>query len=103
MKGISSTLVIIVTVIVVLVAALVVLTIFTGGVQPVVDITTQRNMCIQQAAVVCQSIGQLPPTWEATIEYRKGDDIVKTDSCKKLAGCECNPKTHKLTGCITNG
>ncbi len=107
MKGISTTLVIIVTAIVILVAALVVLTIFGGGIQPVVDLTTQRNLCLQQGAATCSSIGQMPPTWKAKIQYREGDNIITTETCESITGCTgCwrNPTTgrYELQGCTVS-
>jgi hypothetical protein len=99
MKGISTTLVIIVTAIVILVAALVVLTIFGGGITPIVDLTTQRNICLQQAASICQTTGKMPPTWDTTFQYREGDQV-KTGSCEDLPGLTgCGCQDYKLTGC----
>ncbi len=94
MKAISTTLIIVVTVIVVLVTALVVLTIFTGGVRPIVDLTTQKNLCLQQASVSCMSTGKMPATWHTQFEViENGQKVTKT--CKGLEGlgtCECNDK-----------
>jgi hypothetical protein len=106
MKGISTTLVIIVTAIVILVAALVVLTIFGGGIQPVVDLTTQRNLCIQQGAATCSTTGQMPPTWKVELQYREGNAVVK-GTCEDITGCTgCikNPTTGKyeLQGCTVS-
>lgn len=96
MKGISTTLIIIVTAIVILVAALVVLTIFGSGIQPIVDITVARNTCLQQAGVTCTASNQMPVTWTAALQYRDAG-VVVIGSCKVAAGCsscgECFPIT----------
>lgn len=88
MKGISATLIIIVTAIVVLVAALVVLTIFGGGVQPIVDMTSARNICLQQASQSCTITGNLPQSWNVPLTVRKGNDVVHLPcSSAELANC----------------
>lgn len=88
MKAISSTLVIIVTVIVVLIAALVVLTIFGSGVQPIVDMASARNLCLQQVAQSCTILGTVPQSWNVPLTVRKGNDVVQLPcSSAELAGC----------------
>ncbi len=88
MKGISATLVIIVTAIVVLIAALVVLTIFGGGMQPVVDLTSARNICLQQVSQSCALTGDLPQSWNVPLTVRRGSDIMHIPcSSAELAGC----------------
>ncbi len=90
MKGISTTLVIIVTAIVILIAALVVLTIFGGGIQPIVDITEARNLCMQQAAVTCQATNKMPPAWNGDLWYTVGGVRTK-GSCRVIAECNDCP------------
>ena len=90
MKGISTTLIIVVTAIVILVAALVVLSIFGQGITPITDITQARNICQQQVAVTCQAIGQVPPTWHQNT-MRQGDIMVScselVDNCRDCTTC----------------
>jgi hypothetical protein len=86
MKGISATLIIIVTAIVILIAALVVLTIFGSGITPIVDLTAQKNICLQQAGVTCQTTKQMPPTWNAQVQYTK-DGKIEQGSCASITGC----------------
>jgi hypothetical protein len=95
MKGISTTLVIIVTAIVILVAALVVLTIFGGGMQPIVDMTQGRNICLQQVAQSCSLTGDVPPTWNVpTMNVRINNQVVAMPcSSPDLANC------HDCVGC----
>ncbi len=90
MKGISTTLVIIVTAIVILVAALVVLTIFGGGIQPIVDITEARNICLQQAAQSCSITGVLPPTWNVPTMNVRENNIVAPYPCSHVKIANCN-------------
>jgi hypothetical protein len=89
MKGISTTLVIIITAVVVLVAALVVLSIFGGGIQPVVDITQARSVCLSEAAGTCSLTGQMPSTWNSPIKSVNvgGRTVAMACSDGQLAAC----------------
>lgn len=66
MKALSTTILIVVTAVVILVAALVVLTIFGGGISNVAEITNQKNNCITQCTMTCQTMNAMPPTWSAS-------------------------------------
>ena len=101
MKGISTTLVIIVTAIVVLIAALVVLTIFGEAIWPIADITNARNMCIQQAGATCVSVGTLPPTWTAQFNYKDGGTVVPGSCAAFFPSCKC--EKNKLVDCTLSG
>ncbi len=97
MKGISTTLIIIVTAIVILVAAIVVLTIFGEAIWPIVDITQARSTCIQQAGATCLASGRLPTTWNAQFYYKEGD-TKKLGSCKTFyPSCKC--EDNSLVDC----
>jgi len=97
MKAISTTIYIVVAAVVILVAALVVLTIFGGGIQPVVDVTQARSICIQQASATCTTLGELPPTWWQETFNIKGNP--KSCSDNDVAGdCSCENRVLKCTG-----
>jgi len=99
MKGISTTLVIIVTAIVILVAALVVLTIFGGGITPIVDITQAKNMCASEGAIVCSATGQLPTNWNIQTKT-VGEARTPTSCFELLGGSSCKCENNQLTtGC----
>jgi len=93
MKALSTTILIVVTAIVILVAALVVLTIFSGGIGNVGEITSQKNNCITQCTMTCQTMNSMPPTWDASGCGSLGIDKENT--------CHCCP-TGKVW-CVTGG
>ncbi|MCK4496952.1 MAG: hypothetical protein KAU24_02070 [Candidatus Aenigmarchaeota archaeon] len=97
MKGISTTLVIIVTAIVILVAALVVLTIFGGGITPIVDLTRAKSMCVSEGAIACTSTGNLPTTWYAQTKTVGSERTPM--SCYELLSPSCKCVNNKLEGC----
>ena len=82
MKGLSTTILIVVSAVVILVAALVVLTIFGGGMGQVSSITQFKNNCKLQAKTTCSSFGTLPPTWELEVMVQG-----KKTSCKEETNC----------------
>jgi hypothetical protein len=65
MKGLSTTILIVVSAVVILVAALVVLAIFSGGIKPVTDFSQARAVCIQQGANTCSVTKCMPTTWDS--------------------------------------
>jgi len=96
MRGISTTLVIVVTAIVILVAALVVLTIFGGGIQPVVDWTSKQSLCMTEYASVCAATDKEPPTWNVKMDVTIGGEV-KSCSCANLVeSCACE---NRVGGC----
>ena len=81
MKALSTTILIVVTAVVILVAALVVLTIFGGGISNIAEITNQKNNCITQCTMTCQTMHAMPPTWTASGCNNFGIDQVNTCHC----------------------
>ncbi len=86
MKGVSQTLWIVIAVVVLLVAALVVLTIFGGGLTPVVEATQQTNICMQQLSLTCSTTGTVPPGWSSVKYTVKNGDEMSSKSCSELTG-----------------
>jgi disulfide bond formation protein DsbB len=86
MKAVSMTIYLIVAAVVILITALVILTIFGTGIQPIVDITTQRSICLQQGTISCQTTGELPPTWKIPMKVNEGGKIVEK-SCSEITNC----------------
>lgn len=98
MRGIATTLVIIVTAIVILVAALVILTIFGGGVEPVVEWTSKQSLCMTEYSSICVTTDKEPPTWYAKARVTVLGAEFKFCSCDDLVdGCQCTNKV--ATGC----
>jgi hypothetical protein len=64
MKGLSTTILIVVTAVVILVAALVLLTIFGTGIQNVATISQAQSLCLTSAQTSC-AFGAWPTTWNA--------------------------------------
>jgi hypothetical protein len=88
MKGLSTTILIVVSAVVILVAALVVLAIFGKGIAPVADMSTARNLCIQKGAAVCSTLKDYPNDWTSANVLVNGNYM----SCDTLAaGCTCSP------------
>ncbi|MCK4496951.1 MAG: hypothetical protein KAU24_02065 [Candidatus Aenigmarchaeota archaeon] len=96
MKGISTTLVIIVTAIVILVAALVVLTIFGGGMTPIVDWTSKQSLCMTEYVSICAATGSEPPAWNVKVDVTISGEV-RLCSCADLVGeCACK---DRVGGC----
>lgn len=103
MKGISTTLIMIVSVIVIAATSVIILVLTSGGFAPASDLLIQRNICLRQASVNCGSMGELPSTWENTIQYWNGEMIIES-TCQNITGCDwCdnNERTgeFELEGC----
>jgi hypothetical protein len=97
MKGLSTTILIVVTAVVILVAALVLLAIFGNVIGNVVPITQARNICIQQGAATCPITHTKPPNWDnPTMNTPEG-----LKKCSELATCDCNLKQTIGTGGTT--
>jgi hypothetical protein len=89
MKGLSTSIVIVVTAVVILVAALVILTIFGGGMGSVGTLTNFRTQCIAQCQVTCP-LGSLPPTWTMTVKIQGTDQSCATATgVSGTCGGEC--------------
>lgn len=90
MKGLSTTILIVVTAVVILVAALVLLTIFSQGIQNVTTITQGQALCQASAQVT----GCLSGTWSAPATWTTPTVRVaggSPQSCESLFTlCTCN-------------
>ena len=64
MKGLHTSLVIVVAAIVILIVALVVLTIFGVGITPVRSITDATAQCTMLCKATCRTTNSMPPTWD---------------------------------------
>ena len=96
MKGISTTLVIIVTAIVILVAALVVLTIFSGGITPVVDFTSKQSLCMAEYASVCAATDSEPPAWNVKVDVTISGEVRLCSCADLVEECICK---DRIGGC----
>ena len=84
MKGLSTSLVVVITAIVILVVALVVLTIFGVGVGQVGSIAEAETQCISIATSACKTAGDLPPNWDAIV-FDTPDGPIKCNAV--VQGC----------------
>jgi hypothetical protein len=85
MKGLSTSLVIVVTAIVILVVALVILTIFGTGITRFNTIAEARNFCYGIGVPSCETTGTLPAGWSRnTYETPQG-----IQTCAQLVGDNC--------------
>jgi len=91
MKGLSTTILIVITAVVILVAALVILTIFGTGMQTVGTVAQAQSMCVNEAAISCP-IGWPPATWNIQTKRMPNGN---TYSCSQLVTCPC--ENGKLT------
>ncbi len=96
MKGLSTTILIVVSAVVILVAALVVLAIFGKGITPVTDMATARNICIQKGSTVCTTLKDYPGDWNSANILVEG----QYKSCADIVSCTCtkdtaNPNIYK--------
>jgi len=97
MKGLSTTILIVVTAVVILVAALVLLTIFGTGIQTVATISQAENLCILSAqTTACLSGTFTPPaTWGVVSVRIAGGN---PQSCAQVfSGKECKCTTGILS------
>ena len=88
MRGISSTVWIVIVVIVMVVAAVVILNMFGVGISQVATFSEARNICIQQFTTNCMANGVVPPTWSMTTLNVGGEQT----SCADLVTCTCEDK-----------
>lgn len=94
MRGLSTTLIIVISAVVILVAALVLLTIFGQGVSQVATLAQARTTCQTEGRASCSTTGVLPATWlvpTKNIEnegYRSCKWVLK-DMCKESETCTC--------------
>jgi predicted PurR-regulated permease PerM len=94
MKGLSTTIILVVTVVVILVAALVVLTIFAQGIQTVATITQAQTMCSTEASISCP-MGWPPTTWTTATKRIQATNELR--SCDSLVDCKC--ANGQFSGC----
>lgn len=94
MKGLSTTILIVVSAVVILVAALVVLAIFSGGMKSVTDFSQAKALCMQQAAASCSITGNIPNTWNSQTMVVNN----AATSCFSAAG-DCKCIEGKLSNC----
>lgn len=101
LKGMSTTLVIIVAAVVILVTALVILAIFGTGIVPVVGISQAKAQCQAAADSSCALTNQLPPTWNSPMYKVEGSDGLIACSnaliCSNIERCvENEPYPQKM-------
>ncbi len=86
MKGLQTTLWIVIAAILALIIALVLLTIFGGSVASFSTLTDATNFCRNQCQISCSAIQQPPLGWSANKVKVAGD----TKTCQELVGaCTC--------------
>lgn len=86
MKGLSTSLIVVITAIVVLVVALVLLTIFGTGIQKFNSLGEAQNFCFSVGVPSCQASGQLPISWARDLHETPSGKM----TCADLAGANCN-------------
>ena len=94
MKGLSTSLIVVVTAIVLLVVALVILTIFSTGISQFGSIAEAQNYCASIASTSCAATGKMPPTWyTAKIKTPTGET-----TCSGISGLPagCTGNEYKL-------
>lgn len=91
MKGLSTTMVIVITVIVVLIAALIVLTIFGGVIGNVGTLIEARNSCSLEWKASCETARSLPLTWGLFTKNVQGEGL---KSCADLLACNLCPNAQ---------
>ncbi len=82
MRGLHTSLVIVVAAIVILIVALVVLTIFGVGIQTFSTMVQAESFCVAQCQSSCTITNIMPPTWKAD-SVKVGNDI---KSCEVVVG-----------------
>ena len=80
MKAMSQTIYIVVAAVVIIVTGILVLAIFQGALAPAVGLTEAASLCQTQATLSCNSMNQMPPTWNT--KNMKTTDGMK--SCAEL-------------------
>ena len=93
MRGLHTSLIIVVAAIVILIVALVVLTIFGVGIQTFSTMVQAESFCVSQCQASCRITNIMPVTWKAE-SVKVGDGPLQ--SCESLvggAGCsgKCAP------------
>ena len=92
MKGLSTTLFLVVSAVVMLVTALVIITIFGGGMTQFASISDNMNHCTMTGSSSCSTVGQLPITWGLN-NIKDGNDL---KSCGSLLSC------YKCSECFSD-
>ena len=83
MKGISTTLWIIIAAILALVVGLILLTMFGSSVASFASLADARNFCKNQCTISCNTLNQMPINWDANIKV--GEEIT---TCRMLTGID---------------
>lgn len=90
MKGLHTSLIIVVAAIVILIVALVVLTIFGVGIQTFTTMVQAEPFCVSQCQSSCTITKTMPPTWKAdSLMVGTGAAAVKK-SCADVVGAASN-------------
>ena len=93
MKGLHTSLVVVIAAIVILIVALVVLTIFGVGIAPVSSLSNANAQCRNLCQATCRVTGSMPPTWDqATV---LDNNVMKS--------CETLLVVSKTGGCGQGG
>jgi len=88
MRGLSTSMIVVITIVVLLVVALVVLTIFSGGIGQISSVTDFENSCRAQAQASCAvgTLKMLPPTWYNQVKI---SGQTTPTSCAQKFGTDC--------------
>ena len=101
MKGLSTTLIIVISAVVILVAALVVLTIFGQGASVVASLAQARSVCNSQAAQSYETVGVMPINWDVPSVNVNGELKSCADAYKEIKqACTC---VDKVSGDSSKG
>jgi hypothetical protein len=103
MKGLSTTLVIVITAVVILVAALVILTIFGRGVGQVATLAEASSVCNTQGRTSCSTAGVLPITWGVPDKNVEGQGLISCSDVLKdtcTSSCTCQSYGFPTPGAV---
>ncbi len=89
MKGLHTSLVIVVAAIVILIVALVVLTIFGVGIQTFSTMVQAESFCVSQCQASCRITNTMPVTWNAD-SIKVNNEI--TSCATEVGGAGCTGK-----------
>jgi hypothetical protein len=92
MRGLHTSLVIVVAAIVILIVALIVISIFGVGIQTFTTITQAESFCVSQCTASCSITKTMPPTWNA-VSVKVGADTKSCADVVKVSTCtgKCKP------------
>lgn len=93
MRGLHTSLVIVVAAIVILIVALVVLSIFGIGIQTFTTMVQAESFCVSQCQVSCSTTQTMPLTWNAqSVMVGTGAQAVKKSCATVVAVTSCTGK-----------